>query len=179
VIQDIAAVVGVLVVLLPVLGYICMACYKSFKAFKLVSAIAEQFRTNGGGSAIDKINAISSKLDGMMAVNDVGMNLVAYPMFKADQSGHLYWANRQFTHDTGLSESELVGLGWLTLVVEEDRQSVRRAWLEAVADGRPVTIEFELEDSRYVILDALPVKSSRGLDGMLGTLHVERGYLDD
>lgn len=177
-IQDIAAVIAVLVVLVPLFGYIVAACYKSCIAFKMVSAIAEQFKTNGGSSVLDKLNSISSKLDTMVAVNDVSMNLVAYPVFKADKVGQVYWCNRQFAHDTGLSESELAGLGWLSIVVEEDRHAVRAAWLDAVTDGRPVTLEFELEDGRYITLDALPVKSSKGLDGMLGTLRIERGYFD-
>ena len=177
-IQDAAAVIAILAVCLPILFYFLAACYKSFQAFRVVTAIADQFKTNGGSSFADKLNTIGVKLDGMIATNDVVMNLVAYPVFKADKHGFLYWANRQFSHDTGLSESEFIGLGWLCVIMEEDRHAVRDAWLEAVADARPVTIEFELEDSRYVILDALPVKTPAGLDGMLGTLRVERGYFN-
>lgn len=175
-IQDVAAIVGVLVVLLPLVGYVIVACYKSFKSFKMVSAIAEQFKTNGGSSVADKITSIGLKLDTMIATNDVSMNLVSYPIFKADSSGQVYWGNRQFTHDTGLSEIEFSGLGWLNIIVEEDRHSVRSAWLDAVSDARAVTIEFDLEDGRYMILDALPIKSSKGLEGMLGALRLERGY---
>lgn len=177
-IQDVAAIVAVLVVLVPLFGYICAACYKSFKACKMVTAIAEQFKTNGGSSAVDKINAIGSKLDMMIAANDVSMNLLAYPLFKADQSGMIYWGNRQFTHDTGMSECEYVGLGWLSMVEEVDRHAVRSEWLDAVADARAVTIEFDLEDGSAVVLDALPIKSSKGLEGMLGVLRITRGCFD-
>lgn len=177
-IQDVAAIVAVLVVLVPLFGYICAACYKSFKAFKMVTAIAEQFKTNGGSSAVDKINAIGLKLDMMIAANDVSMNLLTYPLFKADRYGMVYWGNRQFTHDTGLSEYEYTGLGWLSIVAEVDRHAVRSEWIDAVADARAVTIEFDLEDGRAVVLDALPVKSAKGLDGMLGVLRVSRGYFD-
>ena len=177
-IQDVAAIIGVLIVLVPLFGYICAACYKSFKAFKMVTAIAEQFKPNGGSTLTDKISAIGSKLDMMIAANDVSMNLLTYPLFKADRFGMVYWGNRQFSHDTGLSECEYTGLGWLSIVAEIDRHAVRAEWIDAVADARAVTIEFDLEDGRAVVLDALPVKASKGLEGMLGVLRVSRGYFD-
>lgn len=177
-IQDVAAVVGVAVVVLPILCYLLAACWKSFKAFKKVTEIADQFKPNGGSTLVDKLASISIKLDTMIATNDVSMNLVSYPVFKADSSGYVYWGNRQFSHETGLNESEFSGLGWLNIVIEEERYAVKTIWLDAVSDARSVTIEFDLEDGRYVTLDALPIKSSKGLEGMLGTLRIERGFCD-
>lgn len=174
-IQDAAAAIGILVIVLPVLAYLFAACYKSFKAFKMVKEISEQFKTNGGSTIVDKITAIGVKLDTLMAMNDVSFNLVAYPMLKADPQGQVTW-NRQFAHESGLSELESCGLGWLAFVIEEDRTYVRDIWLDGTRDCRPVVIEFDTIDGRYATIEALPIKSSKGLIGMLGTLKLEGGY---
>lgn len=175
-IQDVAAIVAVLVVLVPLFGYICVACYKSFKAFKMVTAIAEQFETNGGSTLSDRISAITTKLDVLMVLNDVSLNLLPYSVFKSDSFGHINWVSRRLPHELDLEASDALGLGWLSAVAEEDRRTVRQAWLEAIQDSRAVNIEFFLLDGSLCILEALPVKSTRGLEGMLGVFRLSRRH---
>lgn len=173
-IQDAAAIVAMLVVAVPVGVYVVAACRRSLKSFATVKWIAEQLKPNSGKTTLDKIIRMDEKLDNLIAVNTVSMNLVSYPLFRSDHSGHVDWVNRQFTHETGLSESEAFGFGWLNSVSEDERMAVKMEWLRAIEDSRAIRLDVALHDGRKFTLEALPVISGGSLKQMLGAIRLVR-----
>lgn len=152
-------------------------CIKAWKSFAVVAQIAAEFKPNGGGSTRDRLDKIQDTLDGMVTLNIVSMNLVPFPMLKADRLGQVYWVNRQFIHEAEVSENEVMGLGWLNLVSDDHRESVRSQWLSAIEDARSLNVEFDVVHGCTATLVALPLVSQKhGLIGMVGTLRFERTF---
>ena len=151
--------------------------WKGWQAFKTVSEIAKEFKPNGGGSTSDRLAKIQETLDTMTTFNTVSMDLIQFPLLKADKDGHVFWVNRRFIHEAEVSETEVMGLGWLNLVTDDHREMVRSQWLSAVEDARSLSVEFEVVHGCTATLVALPLISQKhGLIGMVGTLRFERTF---
>lgn len=177
-IQDVLGVIGILIVVVPILVGMSRFLIRGWKSWTVLGNIAEQFKTNGGSTLKDRVEAINTTLDYIVTVNMVSMNLIAFPLLRADGSGHVSWVNRQFTHETGLSEGEAAGLGWLNMIIPDHRCRAREEWLSAIRDARAIKIEFAMLDGREAVLEALPLVSPKlGVHGVVGTLRIESGLL--
>lgn len=179
-IQDVLGVLGIVLILSPVCWGIGKFLCHGWKAWTILTSIAEQFKTNGGSSLRDRVDTISTTLDSIVTMNMVSMNLIAFPLLRADGSGQVSWINRQFTHETGLSEGEAAGLGWLNMILPDHRDHARAEWLSAIKDARSIKIEFTLMDGREAVLEALPLVSVKlGVYGVVGTLRIESRLLHE
>lgn len=175
--QELLAGIAILTIALPLLWSLVLCLYRGYKAYDNVNKIADQFKPNGGTSLKDAITMIQDTLDGLVTSNQVSMNLIPYPLLRADKYGHLEWCNREFSRVTGLTESEAAGLGWLGVVISDDREHARSEWFSALEDARSIKIEFRLDDGREAVLEALPLISVKhGVTGIVGTLRIESGF---
>ena len=65
----------------------------------------------------------------------------------ADAEGRCTYVNQHYTDFVGLAPEQVMGEAWLATVHPEDRESVRAAWVRAVASGGGYEVEFR---SRYI-----------------------------
>jgi len=151
--------------------------WKGWQSFKTVSEIAKEFKPNGGSSFRDRLDKLQDTMDSIGTMNNVCLDLIQFPLLKADKDGHVFWVNRQFIHEAEVSETEVMGLGWLNLVADDHRETVKSQWLSAVEDARSLNVEFEVVHGCTATLVALPLISQKhGLIGMVGTLRFERTF---
>lgn len=178
--QDAESIVTLVTFSVTALGaiiWLAGVCIRAWRSFTTVSQIAAELKPNGGNSIRDRIDRIQDTLDGMVTFNNVSMDLVSFPLLKADKTGHVFWVNRQFIHEAEVSETEVMGLGWLNLVSDDHREMVKSQWLSAVEDARSLNVEFEVVHGCTATLVALPLISQKhGLIGMVGTLRFERTF---
>jgi len=162
--------------LIPAVTWFFSLCVRGWRAFTILSSLASQFETNGGSSLKDRVEAIYDAVDYLIAVNRVSSNLIPYAFFRADAVGNVNWVNRQFVHETGLSEQDAFGLGWLNAVAEADRARVRAEWCSAVDDQRAVRTAFKLVDGRLAYIESIPTMSKKfGMTGLVAALRFEEG----
>ncbi|MEO8003984.1 MAG: PAS domain-containing protein [Betaproteobacteria bacterium] len=85
-------------------------------------------------------------------------------MFFADGSGACLQSNADFARVAGLSESELLGNGWLSTLHPEDRDRVAAAWAIAVKTGTPFVSmhRFAHRDGKVVWASMQSAKMSDG-----------------
>ena len=85
-------------------------------------------------------------------------------MFFADRSGACLQSNADFARIAGLSESELLGNGWLSMLHPDDRDQVATAWAAAVKTGTPFVSmhRFAHRDGKVVWASMQSAKMSDG-----------------
>jgi len=161
-------------IVVPALTWAAGVGIRGWKAFTILSQLAKQFETNGGSSLKDRIEAIFDAVEDLSAVNSVSLNLVPYAFFRADADGNVNWVNRNFIHETDLSERDAYGLGWLNVVSEPDRTRVKTEWSSAVSDHRAVKTSFRLVDGRQAYIESMPTMSKKfGMTGLVAALRIE------
>lgn len=171
---DIPTLTAILSVAVPAGSWLIGCLARGWKAFTILTSLASEFKTNGGKSLRDRIEAINDSLDTLVAANAVSLSLVPYAFFRADGAGNIVWVNRQFVHETQLSETDSCGLGWLNCVSPEDRDRVRDSWFDALSDRRASKVPFKMTDGRSVLFETIPIVSQKfGLVGLIGTLRIE------
>jgi PAS domain S-box-containing protein len=90
-------------------------------------------RLNEGLDAIHRTETRTRRID---ARQHAMMNLFTAPVFSTDTDGQYTHVNQHFETMTGYGERELLGRGWISAVHPEDRDQVRSAWEQAIADKR-------------------------------------------
>lgn len=126
-----------------------------------VEDVHKQVHANGGTSMSDQINLIRDRT----LLNDAAFR--AYQdaddvmTFRADAQGQFTWASDLLEQRLGLRESNVTGMGWLSGVADEDRDSVRKEWLSAVHDGRTFERLMSLRDGKILKMRASPVIAGR------------------
>lgn len=109
-----------------------------------VEKIHEQFRPNGGGSIFDKLNRIEKRL----VVNEgrslamINERNIAY--FESDSTGKCVWASLPYLDLIDRSLDDVVGLGWISTIHEEDREKVVKEWKEAIEQRREFSLSYRM-----------------------------------
>jgi len=87
-------------------------------------------------------------------------------LFTTDQAGNLTYLNQQLQTALGLPEGQGLGLRFLDLVRDEDREPVERVWTDRDADQRLFETEYCLQypdgTTRWVLCRIVPVKDELG-----------------
>ena len=78
---------------------------------------------------------------------------------------------------TGLSEAELVGMGWLHAVHVDDRDATLAAWRHSIGDGQPFECEQRIQTAdgswRTMAVHAVPVRDAEGVVREWVGMHVD------
>jgi PAS domain-containing protein len=74
------------------------------------------------------------------------LNHLHIPAFETNELGSFTWVSEEFSEVTGLFSDHYLGDGWITGVVESDRQRVYEEWKRCVKSGRVFDIKFSLID---------------------------------
>lgn len=138
---------------------------KTAQTFKIIeesvptlAGIAAQFKPNGGHSLRDIIDRIEVELEMLRGRQRAMLESSKTAMFEADSSGSCLWVNQAWRDLAGLTDTQSLGGGWSTAVLEEDRRRVYDEWVDSVVHQRDF-------DSIY---------SFRNV--MTGKIHKVRGY---
>ena len=122
-----------------------------------IDVMVHELTPNDGSSIKDKIWNIDHNL------TFVGERLRAYvsdtdiALFETDSEGFCTSVNRTYTRLVERETFEVLGYGWHNCVHQEDRGYVIKAWENAVADARELTIGFRFETPSGRII---PVKGT-------------------
>ena len=96
-------------------------------------------------------------------------------IFQTDAHGSTTYVNPKWCEISGLSKEEALGEGWLKAVHPEEREEVRKGWIEATREGRPSRAEYRFlrPDGKisWVIGQAVPQRNEKGeVLGYVGTI---------
>jgi PAS domain S-box-containing protein len=87
-------------------------------------------------------------------------------VWAADATGEIRPSGGEWERFTGTPRERLSGWGWLDFIHPDDRERIHRAWLDAIAAGVPITLNFRMqrrdEDYRIVQAHAAPLYDEHG-----------------
>lgn len=137
-------------------------------------------------NGIDPRSVVSGELvffsrEGALPNSDRSLSLLRYAegapvgLFGTDSAGRTTWVNRRWAELSGITAERAVGDGWLAAVHPADRDSLGRAWSEAVARRQPSTGDYRFlhPDGQLVWVNGLatPDFDETGqLRGWIGTI---------
>ncbi len=101
-----------------------------------VQEVQKEVTPNGGGSMKDEIRAILSRVDTSIARFLAFNEDAEVGQFITDCHGRCTWVNRTYCRITGRTDSEVLGWGWLSSILENERDSVHEEWEATVAEER-------------------------------------------
>ena len=184
---------GALAAAISAIGALVLAIYVTAKKpWTVVKRVIKQVDTmntalgpNGGSSLADEIRkqgkeqirqgvALHTTAATVAAISD----LIEKPVFQTDDKGHWLRVNRQFGLTFGYPVSDMLGLGWVSLIDETDRDLFMRDWDYAIRDRRAFRRQV-----RVVTRDGVPLvvtivanptigSPEVGLMGLIGWLGV-------
>lgn len=139
--------------------------------------ILREVRPNGGSSLRDAVNGIASQvaiLSGTMRArvdNDPDTGF-----FESSNEGFNIWVSKTYCRWLECTESELLGMGFLTFVVEDEREEVREEWKAARQEVRTYHQKVQMRSNSgrriFVEVFAKPVPSDVAVPlRWVGTLH--------
>lgn len=121
---------------------------------------------NGGGSMKDQVTVIAAR---QAAIFD-GMSR---PAFQADATGRFVSVNRAFESMTGYPSRDLLEMGWVNLIHQNEVEEFMIAWHHAIDDGRILrracVIVTATDMKLTVCVDAIPVKVGKRVIEWQGT----------
>lgn len=121
-----------------------------------MTKILAEVRPNGGSSLRDSVTRQEKMLQEVC--NEVSLltgtfraNADADPdkaMFECDSFGENIWVNRTYCEWVNRSEKDLLGWGFLNIVIHEDREMVRNDWFAAMGERRQYSCRHSIYDGQ-------------------------------
>lgn len=122
---------------------------------------------NGGGSMKDQVTVIAAR---QAAIFDS----MSRPAFQADATGRFVSVNRAFEMMTGFPSRDLMGMGWVNLIHQDQVEGFMLAWEHTIRDGRQLRREVVIVkatgDELMVCIDAVPVRAGARVLEWQGTI---------
>ena len=116
------------------------------KMAEKLSIVSKELQTNGGESIKDQIKQIANDVKIIRIEGDATFYLSKDPMFKTDDKGHYVAVNTSLCQLIGVTEGELLGLGWLNYVSLEDRDRVWEEWENIIESGKEISTFFTIKN---------------------------------
>ena len=156
---------------------------KNYKASKTIS---KQLEHNGGQSLVDKVQQILHKLDSISLQlhrietwKTAWMELTEEPIFVTDTSGNYIWVNNAYSHLSGFTTEDLLGLGWSKALHREDREATIEEWRSAISSLSKFECSYRMvnyhsKETKQIKTIAKPLKDQSGsLVGYIGMIYTE------
>lgn len=114
--------------------------------------IREQMKPNGGDSIRDSLNRIEQKQEFAQSFLKTQLNAHHKALFECDADGRCVWVNRPHVALTGRSFDQMRGLGWVNVVVPDERDKVMDKWQHAIVEQREFdeNVTYQLGDGTRV-----------------------------
>ena len=108
------------------------------KVIPFIDSFQKEFSTNSGKSLKDQIARIDNntrlaELRSKLVTN----SLLTTGVFECDENGECIWVNKACCELFGMSFEEMLGKGWLSGIMEEERTEVWEKWIEDISYGIP------------------------------------------
>lgn len=126
------------------------------KMAEKLSIVSKELQTNGGGSIKDQIKQIANDVKIIRIERDATFYLSKDPMFKTDDKGHYVAVNTSLCQLIGVTEGELLGLGWLNYISLEDKDRVWEEWENIIESGEEISTFFTIKNPES--MEMIPVK---------------------
>ena len=126
------------------------------KMAEKLSIVSKELQTNGGGSIKDQIKQIANDVKIIRIERDATFYLSKDPMFKTDDKGYYVAVNTSLCQLIGVTEGELLGLGWLNYISLEDRDRVWEEWENIIESGKEISTFFTIKNPES--MEMIPVK---------------------
>lgn len=118
--------------------------------------VSKELKPNGGGSIKDQIKQIAIDVKTICVERDATFLLSKEPMFKNDEHGYCVLANNALCQLYGVSQEQLLGLGWLNHIIEEDKERIKEEWLNVIETGTEIASYYTIINQ--VTDEEIPVK---------------------
>lgn len=118
--------------------------------------VSKELKPNGGGSIKDQIRQIAQDVKIIRIERDATFYLSKDPMFKTDGKGYYISCNSSLCSLIGVSEQELLGLGWLNYISLEDKDRIWKEWENIIESGKEISTYYTIKNPET--LELIPVK---------------------
>lgn len=118
--------------------------------------VSKELQPNGGGSIKDQVKQIANDIKIMRVEKDATFYLSKEPSFKSDEKGYYTSINYSLGQLVGVSESELLGLGWLNYIALEDKDRIWEEWENIMESGKEISLFYGIKNP--TTMEVIPVK---------------------
>ncbi len=108
--------------------------------------VSKELQPNGGGSIKDQVKQIANDVRIIRVERDATFHLSKEPMFKTDEKGYYVSCNSAFCSLMGVPEQEILGLGWLNYIIEEDKERVWEEWENIMESGKEISTYYTIKN---------------------------------
>lgn len=126
------------------------------KMSEKLNHVSKELQPNGGGSIKDQIKQIANDVKIIRIEKDATFYLSKEPSFKSDGKGYYTSINYALSQLVGVSESELLGLGWLNYVALEDKDRIWEEWENIIESGKEISLFYGIKNP--TTMEVIPVK---------------------
>jgi diguanylate cyclase (GGDEF)-like protein/PAS domain S-box-containing protein len=99
------------------------------------------------------------------------------PCFASDGDGRCVYVNSAWSELTGLGLDDSLGLGWMSVLSQDDIEDLDRTRADEVARGKPFELRFRIvtpeEETRWLRVDCYPLDSCDVPGGWVGWIEDE------
>ena len=118
--------------------------------------VSKELKPNGGGSIKDQVRQIAIDVKTICVERDATFLLSKEPMFKNDERGYCILANNALCQLYGVSQEQMLGLGWLNYIIEEDKERIKEEWINVIETGTEISSYYTIINQ--VTDEEVPVK---------------------
>lgn len=118
--------------------------------------VSKELKPNGGGSIKDQVKQIATDVKTICVERDATFLLSKEPMFKNDEHGYCILANNALCQLYGVSQEQLLGLGWLNYIIEEDKERIKEEWVNVIETGTEIASYYTIINQ--ITNEEVPVK---------------------
>lgn len=142
--ETLAAIFSIAAVSIPALWFLFKWARKHLnmmanvhrETLEIARQINSELRPNGGMSLRDAIDRIELRQALHEQIQEGMGNALMLPFWYSDVHGWCIMASVQLCRTLGVTEGEILGNNWVSLVHEEDRGIVKESWYFAVQERR-------------------------------------------
>lgn len=118
--------------------------------------VTKELKPNGGGTIKDQVKQIAHDVKTICVERDATFLLSKEAMFKNNEQGYCILANNSLCQLYGVSQEQLLGLGWLNYIMEEDKERIKEEWLNIIETGTEIASYYTIINQ--VTDEEVPVK---------------------
>lgn len=143
--------------------------------------VSKELRPNGGGSIKDQVKQIALDVKTIRVERDATFHLSKDAMFKSDEKGFCVLANSSLCNIYGTTPDQMLGLGWLNFVVEDDRERIKDEWFSAIESGKEILSYYTIinQETRRKIgvrYKAIINRDNIGIISVIGIVEQKNDY---
>lgn len=145
--------------------------------------IEKELSPNGGGSVVDAIRRIESKMIVQESTDAAILMDYNIGIFRCDIYGKNTYVNRTYARMLKTGREDLMGHGWKNFLRRDERERYAQVWSNAFADSREFEDVVEFQDSEKktvkVIVHGYPLPDSNNkIVGFMGMVSFSQEEID-